>query len=325
MLKEADIIKTLQSAFAPISGVVGIGDDAAVLPFNETESYVVTKDILVEHRHFRLTTTDAASLAHKALHVNLSDVAAMGAEPLFVLLGIALPANSDEVWVSQFLGSFAEACKKQSLILVGGDTTASERDLFISVTVIGKAKMKNLKFRRGAKTGDILCVAGALGEAHAGLVALETNAQSLDAVKAKLLRPLALCAEGVWLGAEAGVTAMMDVSDGLVVDVGRLLQASKTGAVIDVEALQTSSNLAEASAKLSIDARECMLVGGEDYALLLTVSPSNFEKLAKDFQEKFGYALTKLGVITDRKKLELREGGNPFLFPYKPYSHFGEL
>lgn len=325
MLNEADIIRTLQAAFAPSLGVVGIGDDAAVLPLNASENYVVTKDILVENRHFRLNYAAAADLAHKSLHVNLSDIAAMGATPLFALLGIALPPQLPKAWVGEFLGGFAEACKKQKVQLIGGDTTASERDLFISVTVLGRAKKTHLKFRRGAKPGDAVCVAGSLGEAHAGLTALEKNARGLKHVKAGFLAPAARVAEGAWLGGQSGVTAMMDLSDGLYVDLTRLLTASKAGASVDLESLRPSAHLTEACGRLKLDARECMLAGGEDYGLLLTINSKAEEKLKRAFQKRFGYPLVTIGAVRAKRGLELREGGKPVPFTGRPFSHFGEL
>jgi thiamine-monophosphate kinase len=326
MPNEADIIRTLQKSFACQSPeVFGIGDDAAVLPLNDTDAYVVSMDVLVENLHFRLNYGDAANLVHKSLHVNLSDIAAMGAAPLFVLLGIALPPHLTDAWIEQFLASFAGACKQQNVQLVGGDTVASERDLFISVTVIGRTPKAQLKFRRGAKPGDAVCVAGALGEARAGLAALEKNAAGLEAVKAKSLAPNALIAEGIWLSAQKSVTAMMDVSDGLYVDLGRLLQASQVGAELELELLQVSAQLKEACVQLNLDARECMLAGGEDYALLFTLDPGDYGRIAQEFEKKFGYPLVKIGAITAKDGLELREGGKPVPFTYRSFSHFGEL
>ena len=325
MLRESDIIQNLQTAFAASSDLVGIGDDAAVLPLNDTESYVISKDILVEHRHFRLATTDAASLAHKSLHVNLSDIAAMGAVPLFVMMGIALPQSLSPEWVRQFMSSFVDACKEQNIVLIGGDTTASERDVLISITVIGKGSKSNLKFRKDAKAGDIICVAGALGEAHAGLVALENKIDGLAVVKSKSLKPTARTDEGIWLGGRKSVTAMMDVSDGLYVDLTRMAQVSRVGAVIDLENMNPGKNLQESCAHLNLDVRECMLVGGEDYALLFTVSAGSYENLSEDFEKRFGYALIKIGVITPGNTVELRDSGKPVTFHYRAFSHFGEL
>lgn len=319
MPEEASIIANLRANFA------AIGDDAAVLPFNDKENYLVSKDILVEHRHFRRTTTSPADLAQKALHVNLSDIAAMGGVPLYVLLGIALPTTLPNEWVQEFLASFTKACKAADVQLIGGDTTGSDGKIFISVTVIGRAEKSNIKYRHGAKTGDVLCVAGPLGEAHAGLMALETKAEQLDVLKAKSTRPEALLEEGAWLGTQKSVTAMMDVSDGLSIDAGHLATESKLGAIIDLEALAPSAALLVGCTKLKLDPKECMLAGGEDYALLFTVAPDGFDGLAKEFEVQFGYPLAKIGTMVEGSGVTLREGGQPVSFTYKPFSHFGEL
>lgn len=325
MLKESDIVHMLQASFPSTHGATGIGDDAAVLPLSTTESYVISKDILAEHRHFRLTTTDAASLAHKALHVNLSDIAAMGATPCFVLLGIALPASLGQEWVSDFLAAFTVSCKQAKVVLIGGDTTAAEHDLFISITVIGKVETAHLKFRRNARIGQALCVAGPLGEAAAGLAALQKNAAGHDAVKARSLRPQALTREGIWLGTQTGLSAMMDISDGLYVDVGRMMQGSQSGAAIDVAHLQASTDLQEACAALSLDPLDCMLTGGEDYALLLAIEADAVAGITAEFEKKFGYKLMRIGSVASSSGVTLREGGKTIPFTYRPFSHFGEL
>ena len=161
MLKESDLIRSLQKHALPApAGVWGMGDDAAVLPFNDQESYVLSKDLLVEDRHFRRRYFTPEDLAHKTLHVNLSDIAAMGAAPVFVMMGIALPASIDADWAERFTTSFTQLCAQEGVCLIGGDTTASERDLFLSITIIGRAPSAHLKFRKGAGAGDILCLAG---------------------------------------------------------------------------------------------------------------------------------------------------------------------
>jgi thiamine-monophosphate kinase len=326
MPNEADIISRLQNAFATSNaGVIGIGDDAAVLPLNDRESYVITKDILIENRHFRMRYGTAADLAHKALHVNLSDIAAMGAVPAYVMLGIGVPSSIDPTWLDDFMRGFTDACHTQKVQLIGGDTTGSDSDLFISVTAIGRADRTHLKFRSNAKPGDILCVAGTLGEAQAGLLMLEKNISGLDDLKRRSLRPNALGAEGAWFGARPEVTAMMDISDGLYVDTQKMLQGSKAGAMIDVEHLHASSQLIDACTKLQLDPVSCMLTGGEDYALLLSVSPQAYDILAKDFQAKFNYMLTSLGAITEGRELQLSFGDKPYTLTTRPFSHFGEI
>ncbi|MBI2706877.1 MAG: thiamine-phosphate kinase [Proteobacteria bacterium] len=326
MLSEHDIIQKLQEIVdSPPCGVKGIGDDAAVIPLSETTSYVISKDLLIEDTHFRLHYGDPESLSHKVLHVNLSDIAAMGAEPQFALLGLSIPPYLNQTWVDRFLEGFVRESKKQSILLIGGDTTASPQGLFISVTLIGKAQNSHLKFRNGANPGDILCVAGSLGEAGAGLRALEKDIIGLESLKKKTLRPEALIHEGIWFGQRPDVTAMMDISDGLYIDLSRLCQASCVGATVDLNALHPSTILQEACQMMKLDSLEYMLIGGEDYALLVTISPDVHQSTSRDFTQAFGYPLIPIGKITKEREVILTQQGIPQPFAYTPFSHFREL
>jgi thiamine-monophosphate kinase len=326
MLKEAHIIEKLQNAMnkGP-RGVHGIGDDASVFPLNDTISYVISKDLLVEDTHFRLRYFDPGSLSHKALHVNLSDLAAMGAIPHFVLLGLSIPQSLTQEWIDRFLEEFVTECKKLGVYLIGGDTTASQQGLFISVTVIGQAQHLHLKFRHGAKPGDLVCIAGHLGEADAGLMALEKEIPGFQGLKAQALRPEALIQEGIWMGRRPEVTAMMDISDGLYIDLSRLCQSSRRGAIIELSTLQPSKALQEGCQKMHLDPLQCMLTGGEDYALLVTIAAEDYSTVARDFKKRFGYPLITIGNISKDNGIKLTQGGVPTSFSYTPFSHFKEF
>lgn len=326
MLREADIIKKLQQAMnkGPC-GVYGIGDDAAVFPLNDTTSYVISKDLLVEDTHFRLRYFDPRNLSYKSLHVNLSDLAAMGATPHFVLLGLSIPEYLRQEWIDVFLREFVHECQKLGICLIGGDTTASQQGLFISVTVIGQAQNLHLKFRDGAKAGNLLCMAGHLGEAGAGLIALEKEIFGLESLKTRALHPEAQIQEGIWLGKRLEVTAMMDISDGLYIDLSRLCQASRVGAIVELNTLHPSKALREGCQKMNLDPLECMLTGGEDYALLMTIGAEDYPIIARNFRETFGYPLISIGTITKDKEIILTQDGHPISFSYTPFSHFKEL
>ena len=210
MLNESKIIQALKTAFPD-----HIGDDAAVLDFSADKSYVISKDLLVENTHFRLKYQDAASLAHKALHVNLSDIAAMGAIPAFVLLGLSIPKYF-ESQTQLFLKAFTDACQAVPVMLIGGDTTHTTDNLFISVTALGIAPKHHIKLRSQAQSGDMIYVAGNLGHAHLGFSALETDHANFLDYKHNLLQPTARLQEGAWFGSQATVTGMMDISDGCI-------------------------------------------------------------------------------------------------------------
>lgn len=326
MLNEVDIIKKLQNEMKNVPcDVHGIGDDAAVFPLSDRISYVISKDLLVEDTHFRLRYFDPESLSHKALHVNLSDLAAMGATPQYVLLGLSIPKYLNQGWMDRFLEGIGSVCQKLGICLIGGDTTASHQGLFISVTVIGQAQNLHLKFRDGAKPGDFLCIAGHLGEAGAGLIALEKEISGFQGLKERALCPEALIQEGIWAGERPEVTAMIDISDGLYIDLSRLCQASHVGAIVELSTLQPSKALEEGCHKLNLIPLECMLTGGEDYALLMTIGAEDYPIIARDFKERFGYSLTNIGTIAKDKDVILTQNGIPTSFAYTSFSHFKEL
>lgn len=325
MLSETTIINYLRTAIPKLpQGFMGIGDDAAVIPMGIDKNLVISKDLLVENIHFRLAYSDPQSLAHKALHVNLSDMAAMGVKGESVLLGLALPENLPSTWIEAFLDSFIQTCKENDLFFVGGDTTASKDGLFISVTIMAEAPLNHVKLRSGAKAEDIIAVVGSLGEAHAGLSLLEKNIGGFDLVKDKQLRPQAKVKEGLWLGKQASVTAMMDISDGLYLDLTRLCQASKGGGEIVLDKIIPSDLLQQVCDSLSADPLEFMLVGGEDYGLLLTIDPQEVVKIAREFSQEFGYSMQIIGRITSQPIMTLTKEGKSVPFPYKVFTHFGE-
>lgn len=322
MLSEEEIIHKLKQQF-PVPG--GIGDDAAVLPFSDEKSYVITKDLLIEDTHFRRKYVDATSLAHKALHVNLSDIAGMGAKATYVLLGISIPNNAEH-YINEFLQSFSENCKASGVVLMGGDTTKSPDKLFISVTAIGIAEKANLKFRNGARVGDIICVIGPLGNAHLGWQALENNLQGLLHFKQGFLKPNAKILEGQWLSSKSEVTAMMDISDGLFIDLKRLCTASNVAGEINLDALNCTLEFNDACEYMKMDPIQTQLLGGEDYGLLLCVKSASAD-LLQEFLSFFGYPLLSIGVILNDKKGKIifRKEDKPALLHLRPFSHFGEL
>lgn len=326
MLIEHNIITRLQQAFSQCApGITGIGDDAAVIPLNERKSYVITKDLLVEDKHFSLRYYDPESLAHKTLHVNLSDMAAMGAIPCYGVLGLSIPITLSEEFLDQFLNYFSLLCQDNGVHLIGGDTTASGDKFVISLTVIGRVETNQLKFRTGAQPGDLVAVVENLGYAHMGLIAIEKDTPGLELFKTAALRPLSRVKEGLWFGAQKNITAMMDISDGLYIDLMRLCEASKVGAQIDVESLIPSTDFLDACSKISLDPLECMLIGGEDYGLLVTIKADVYEEIARAFAAAFGYQLTHIGKITDTSGVKLIRKEKEVPFTYHPFSHFGEL
>lgn len=317
MLSEASIIAQLKKAFP-----THIGDDAAVLPPSSLNT-LISKDILVEHKHFNTNYVDPASLAHKALHVNLSDLAAMGGTPRYALLGIAIPSRLSE-YANAFISHFTACCKRAQITLIGGDTTASTHDLFISVTVLGEATASHIKHRDTAKANDLICITGPLGLAHLGLVAFETNQDGFATEKEHLLRPNAKIQEGLWLAKQTGVNSMMDISDGLYIDLKRLCEASHVGAKLQLDTLPCSPSFISACTTLNLDPRQVLLTGGEDYGLLLTVDSNHYAALAGSFLQAFHTPLIQIGSLTPEAGICLLDKTQPVTLTLTPFNHFGE-
>ena len=319
MLTEAGIITYLKSVFPE-----QIGDDAAVIPLTQNESYLITKDLLVEDVHFRLNYCLAKSLAYKALQVNLSDIAAMGATPKFVLLGMAIP-TAYENQLQEFLDAFTTCCKNASIILIGGDTTKSSDKLMVSITLIGTANNAHIKYRQHATINDQVCVIGNLGHAHLGLIALESKKERFDDFKQCFLEPQAKVNEGVWLGLQDGVNAMMDISDGLFIDLQRLCEASAVGAEVKLENLPMSNAFKQASEQLNLDPITTQLTGGEDYGLLITIKAEDYLRISDEFKLRFGYTLQAVGIIKKGNGVSFSQDEEPISLALTPFSHFGEL
>ena len=314
MLSESKMINFLQQEFS-ITG--GIGDDCATC----LENQVISKDLLVEDVHFRRRYTNSKALAHKALHVNLSDIAAMGAKANYILLGLAIPQNYSE-YIDDFLVEFSKECKVNEIALIGGDISSSLDKLFISITILGIARKP--KLRNTAKLGDIICVAGNLGHAYIGLQALEQNIPHLDKFKEAFLTPNAAIKEGLWLGQQEDVSAMMDISDGLFIDLKKLCNASSLSGEINLANFEITADFINACQTLAVDPLSVQLMGGEDYGLLITVTPEFYTQLSNNFITRFGYSLKNIGRIITGNTGEVVF--NPTIdFKFKIFSHFGEL
>ncbi|HEV6968444.1 thiamine-phosphate kinase [Roseateles sp.] len=270
----------------PAAGVeLGVGDDCAVLAPTPGARWLVSSDMLVEGRHF-LSTVDPGRLGHKALAVNLSDLAACGATPRGFTLAMALP-RVDEAWLAGFSAGLWALADASGCPLIGGDTT--QGPLNLCITVFGEAPAGQALLRRGARPGDEVWVSGRLGDARLalevfrGTVTLE--GRGFDAARVAMECPTPRLALGQALRGIA--TAAIDVSDGLLGDLGHILAASGVGARLDADALPRSAVLAAQPVELQ---RTCVLAGGDDYELVFTAPPG--ARLPD-----VGVALTRVGVI----------------------------
>ena len=296
------------------------GDDAALLRAQAGLQLAVSTDMLVAGTHF-LADTDPEDLGWKTLAVNVSDLAAMGATPRWAFLALALP-GADEAWIAAFARGFFACADAHGVDLAGGDTTRGP--LTLSVTIIGEVPQGEAITRAGGKAGDDLWVSGQPGMAALGLAALRGETQLSTAGRAAciaaLQRPQPRIALGLALRGVA--TAMLDVSDGLLGDLGHILEYSGTGAIIDVGALPLAA-LRETGADEAL-ARRCLLGGGDDYELLFT-APAARRADVDAISTSLGLALHRIGTLTpEPATLWLRQrDGRLVPGTRSGYDHFG--
>ena len=269
---EFELIARHFARAAPAGGpvVLGVGDDCALLQPTPGHQLAVSTDMLVEGRHF-FAGAEPEALGHKALAVNLSDLAAMGARPLGFTLALALPA-ADETWLAPFARGLFALADAHHCPLVGGDTTRGP--LTLSLTVFGEVRPGRALRRDAARAGDELWLSGRTGEARLALALRRGEPWArgdLAAVQDRMDRPTPRLALGQALAATEGVRAALDLSDGLLGDLGHILQASGLGAEVDADALPVAPALSALDAEHRLD---CLLAGGDDYELLFTADPS---------------------------------------------------
>ena len=301
---------------------IGIGDDGAVIAPAPGLEYVMTVDMLVEGRHFR-AGADPRGIGHKTLAVNLSDLAAMGALPRFVLLAGALP-ESDPDWVAAFMEGFDALAREYDVELIGGDTTRGPRTL--CVTAIGELPGGTAITRSGASPGDVVYVSGRLGDAALALAArdgrVDIEQSSLGALERRLDEPQPRVALGVALRGVA--SAALDVSDGLTGDLSHVLAASRVGASLALRALPMSDDLRQmmegGQRELALG---CVLAGGDDYEICFTASPAMRERV-ESIALALSLPLTPIGAITVDPLLTINdEDGRALSALPRAYDHFG--
>ncbi|HET8609116.1 MAG TPA: thiamine-phosphate kinase [Burkholderiales bacterium] len=272
--------------------VLGVGDDAALLRPAKGMELAVSADMLVAGQHF-YHDADAAGLGHKSLAVNLSDMAAMGAKPRWVLLSLALPAI-DERWIARFARGFMRLARTFDVDLVGGDTTRGP--LTISVQIIGEVPAGRALRRDGAGVGDDVWVSGALGDAALAVAAGHGRVRLNDAERRACARRLERPAPRIDLGiALRGIaTAAIDISDGLIADLGHIAERSEVSAVVDFAQLPHSRTMARHLANAA--ARKALLAGGDDYELCFT-APATRRRAVTGAGRRAGIAVTRIGRI----------------------------
>lgn len=274
----------------------GIGDDATEICLPEGHHLLTSTDLLIEDIHFRRDWTDCEALGHKAVAVNLSDIAAMGATPRYLYLGLACPDDTSLDDINAFLKGALDEAGRYDVTLVGGDTCRSPGPWLISVTVEGTAPARQAIGRDGAQPGDLIMVSGTLGDSALALHLLRGGKTPEASLLARHHQPTAQVELGCLLGEHHLATAMIDISDGLAGDLEHILQASQVDGLIEEAKLPLSAafrNVTDSDPTL----RELALYGGEDYQLLFTTPPDQANALSALCAER-NLKVTVIGVIS---------------------------
>lgn len=285
--------------------VVGIGDDGAVIAPNPSLQQIQVIDTLVEGVHFPKNTS-AADIAFRSVAVNLSDIAAMGANPRWMTLALTI-SDSDPAWLESFASGLFESADPFSVALIGGDTT-SGRDTVVTVAISGEVEKDAALLRSGAHIGDSIYVTGTVGDAAAGLHLLQRDTAD-DFLTQRFLRPTPRIEAGRALIGKA--TAAIDVSDGLVADLHKLLSASGVGGEIEISDLPMSDAL---RTNFAVEQQHRFaLSGGDDYELCFTANASDIGDIA---------GITRIGSVTAAPELICRHQGDVVQVDFSGYRHF---
>lgn len=307
---------------------MGVGDDCAIIESPERD-WLISSDTFLEDVHFKLHHADEAQIGARAFNASISDIAAMGGAPRFftVCLGIAKGFKFDRC--KALYEGIRRAADAAGAILIGGDTVANPAGLMMTITTIGEIRSGKAILRSNAAPGDAIYVTGAVGEAALGLACLENGScQDLFApFIMRYLEPRPRLAAGQWLAETELITSMIDISDGLLADIGHLADSSGTGYEIHLSDLPQRDDFDMVSSALKLNGPTLILAGGDDYELAFTVKADKvdrFDQLLGEGKLPFDHPMTRIGrMIEDAdRRLVLDRSGNPISLTRMGYDHF---
>jgi thiamine-monophosphate kinase len=275
--------------------LLGPGDDGAIVAAPDGR-VVASTDVLVEGRHFRRDWSSGTDVGHRAAAANLADIAAMGASPTALLVGLCAPIDLDVAWAEELADGLSAEAALVGASVVGGDTSASPT-LIVAVTALGDLGGQKAVLRSGAQPGDVIALAGRVGYAAAGYTVLSRGFRTPKALVEAYRRPSVPYDAGP-AAARAGATSMIDVSDGLLQDLGHIAKASVVGVDVHTDAFEVSGQMLDAATALGVDPLQWILGGGDDHALAATFPPGT--ELPAGWQA-IGQVHEGTGVTVDRK------------------------
>jgi thiamine-monophosphate kinase len=326
-ISENKIIQLLQKRYPSRSPLLkkGIGDDAAVIrPHGSNEYWAITTDMLLEEVDFRFERTTPRQLGHKSIAVNLSDLAAMGVQPRFYTVSLAMPQDINEHWIQDFYAGLTACGSAHGAILIGGDLSSSHNGIMISITALGESLNRKVLYRSGGRPGDLLYVTGTLGCSAAGLKLLQAGnlrprSQAQRAALHVHRTPEPRCAAGQWLAQSNSIHCMMDISDGLSIDLSRMCAAGR----IDAEIRLADIPIFPESHLWNCNPLDLALHGGEDYELLFAVPKAKKKLLEQNYPSDFPQ-ITEIGsLIEGRGKIWISEPGKKRKqHPVRGFDHF---
>lgn len=336
-LHEFELIRALQRRHGRggASIIHGIGDDTAIVVPPRGQWSLLTTDLLIEGVHFNFSTATPVDVGYRAAAANLSDIAAMGGRPCYLLAALAVPRRGTTRQVHQLYQGMMAVCRPAGVRLIGGDTSASDHGWFLSLTVVGEVPRGHALRRNGACIGDRIYVTGTLGDSLAGLRLLQSSSSGRRARSALLstahrrfliqrhLRPTARVTEGQWLRTHRYATSAIDLSDGLSGDIRHICEASCVGAEINLAMLPLSSACRAFANASRLDPTALALQGGEDYELLFTGSPRRHVALEQAARRK-GVRITCIGTIRPARAgiRAIGPNGMRHPLPVTSYEHF---
>jgi thiamine-monophosphate kinase len=330
-LGERVLIQRITARLAqPAWVVVGPGDDAAVIEPEPRALDVLTTDAQVDGIHFDRRFVPPDAIGHRALAVNLSDLAAMGATPRAALLSLALPEDLPASFVDAMLDGLLALASRHRVALIGGNITQSPGPLVVDVTAIGAVGPRRILTRGGARPGDEVYVTGSIGGAAVGLAWLQEapasggdgpDDPSLRQTAERYLRPEPRVRAGMMLGRNRAASACMDLSDGLADGVRGIAEASNAGIAVDAGALPIDAAVRRWHEQRGTDATIAAVAGGDEYELLFTVRPAHRGRLRQVQRLVGDLPISRIGVVTKERKVVMREAGREREFP-QGFEHF---